>query len=598
MRCEKKGPVLLLRLVLLLPGATAVAELHAADQAETAATTTTTETAPSPPVSTTPHPAIPFARRDVERTAAQLKLATEKATAAEQLVLPAEQAASDAAAAKVAAEQALAKIGELIKLLEAFKSSSDKTVQASDAAIKNLPAAAGAPHAGDLSQHLKASADASKALSADAAKLLQERTAALKAAGEAKATAEQKIQETAAALKPLREAKAAADKLVAEAAAKASEATARLSLFEAAAPRPDPKQIRLVQTLQHTSPLLCCRIDAAGEYVYAGAQDNSTQRWDLFTGSPLPLFGHQSWVGSLTLGATGSPLVTAAYDGKVTWWNASAAGVQPARTIDAHKGFVRAVAISRDGKYLATCGNDRLIRIWRMADGSQIAELAGHESHVYNVAFHPDGRHLVSGDLMGLIKQWELSPAQSQTAGAPAGDDAGSVPTSTATGVETWRHVRDFDGAHLHGFDTTFVAHCGGIRGIDFSPDGRYLAVGGIAEVTNAFAGIGKPTALLFDWTDGKRLHVMQPAGAFTGAVWGLQFDPTGEFLVGAGGGGSGALWIWKLDQPKAVLDFKLPQTARGVCFHPDGLRIAVPLFDGSVRIYDLGPQVPQTAAK
>lgn len=523
------------------------------------------------PAAAVPHPALRFAKRDADVTAQQAKQVADKGAAAVGQAAVAEKAAADAAAAKAAAEKEIAQTTELIKLLEAVKGAAEKAAQASDVAGKNV--AANAPADGTFQQQLKSAAESSAALSGAAAKLLQERAATLKALGEAKAAADKRVQETATALKPLLEAKVAAEKLTAEAATKARLAAERVAFYAATAPKPDPKQTRLVQTLQHNSPLLCCRIDAAGEYLFAGAQDNSIQRWDLFSGSPLALTGHRSWVGSLTVAAAGTPLVTAAYDGKVTWWDMSPAAAQPVRSIDAHKGFVRAVAISRDGKYLATCGNDQVIRIWLMTDCSKVAELAGHASHVYNVAFHPDGKHLVSGDLMGLIKQWEL---------------------------ESWKHVRDFDGAFLHGFDKTFVAHCGGIRGIDFSPDGKYLAVGGIAEVTNAFAGIGKPTVLLFDWTDGKRLQVMQPAGAFTGAVWGLQFDPTGEFIVAAGGGGSGALWIWKLDQPKAVLDFKLPQTARGLCFHPDGLRVAVPLFDNTVRIYDLAPQppAPQTAAK
>jgi WD40 repeat protein len=189
---------------------------------------------------------------------------------------------------------------------------------------------------------------------------------------------------------------------------------------------------------------------------------------------------------------------------------------------------------------------------------------------VYNVAFHPSGRSLVSGDLMGVLKEWDTAE---------------------------WSHCRDLDAAVLTGYDKTFQADCGGIRGIDFSPDGKHLAVSGISEVTNAFAGIGKPTVVLFDCESGQRLKVMLPAQNFQGTCWSVRFHPSGEFLVGAGGGNAGSLWFWKPSADKSFFDFKLPQVAYDAHFHPDGLRLAVALYDQTVRVYDLGPKIEVAAA-
>ena len=68
-----------------------------------------------------------------------------------------------------------------------------------------------------------------------------------------------------------------------------------------------------------------------------------------------------------------------------------------------------------------------------------------------------------------------------------------------------WKPVFDFKGTDiLVGWDTKFQSDCGGIRGIDFSPDGKTLAIAGIVEVTNAFAGTGQPAVVTFDWKTGK----------------------------------------------------------------------------------------------
>ena len=48
---------------------------------------------------------------------------------------------------------------------------------------------------------------------------------------------------------------------------------------------------------------------------------------------------------------------------------------------------LRGIAVSPDGKSIATCGNDQLVKLWDAADGTLLREFAGHKSHVYNLTF-------------------------------------------------------------------------------------------------------------------------------------------------------------------------------------------------------------------
>ncbi len=52
--------------------------------------------------------------------------------------------------------------------------------------------------------------------------------------------------------------------------------------------------------------------------------------------------------------------------------------------------------------------------------------------------------------------------------------------------------------------DTVFRADIGGARALTFSDDGSTLALGGITNVTNAFAGIGEVVVVLVDWQQNK----------------------------------------------------------------------------------------------
>jgi WD40 repeat protein len=315
--------------------------------------------------------------------------------------------------------------------------------------------------------------------------------------------------------------------------------------------------------LKHNSPLIGCRFDPSGQFVFAGAQDNSVVRWHLETGKKTLLTGHKSWVRGLafTRGSQATPplLFSGDYAGRVLAWPVIAERPTPLFVLDAHRGWVRAVAVSPDGQTLATCGNDHLVKLWSVADGTLQRELTCHPCHVYNTVFHPDGKHLVSADLKGGVKVWDL-----------------------ATGAV----ARELDASVLYKYDPGFMADIGGVRGIAFNSAGTLLACAGITDVSNAFAGVGKPLIVLFDWETGKQKQLLRPVEPFQGTAWGVVFLPNGS-LAAVGGGNGGMLWIWKLRPTQEITTRKLPSNARDLDLHPDGQRLAIALADGTLRLED-----------
>lgn len=322
----------------------------------------------------------------------------------------------------------------------------------------------------------------------------------------------------------------------------------------------NPAKTRMVLELKQPSPLLSCRFDPTGRFVFAGAQDSKLHRWDLASKQHVALVGHRSWVRGLAFQAERRKLLSGDYAGKVLVWSVDAENPTPERTIDAHRGWVRGVAVSPDGKIFATCGNDHLVKLWSFPDGRLIRELPGHAHHVYTVAFHPGGQFLVSGDLHGIVKQWE---------------------------VASGREIRTLDASVLFKYDPVFRADHGGVRSMAFDAAGTQLACSGITEVSNAFAGVGKPAIVLFDWQNGKTKQVLRPQAAFQGTAWGVGFHPSGV-IVGVGGGSGGALWFWNAGSAQSSHTLALPNNARDMHLHPDGRRLAIAFFDGAVRIYDM----------
>ena len=321
----------------------------------------------------------------------------------------------------------------------------------------------------------------------------------------------------------------------------------------------DFKQTHIVNQWKNGSPLISCRFDPSGKYVFSTAEDMTVQRWELATGKKTLLPAtHDSWVRGLAFVDKGKLLVTGGFDGRLMWWDALAAKPdKPMKKLDAHDGWIRHLNVSMDGKTLASCGNDHLVKLWNATDGKPIRTLSGHESHVYSVTFHSDGKHLLSGDLSGVVHQWEIA---------------------------TGKRVRTFDAKALHTYNGGQQVHYGGVRSISISPENKYIACSGLYKATNPLGAVNEPIVLLFDWKTGKKVNSFVAPGV-RGIAWRTQFHPEGFLVTSSGGSGGGYLLFWKPGSDKVLHKLKLPNTARDMDLHQDGIQVATIHHDRQIRI-------------
>ena len=351
----------------------------------------------------------------------------------------------------------------------------------------------------------------------------------------------------------------------------------------------DPAAVKLEREFKHTRPLIGCRFDPSGRFLFLSSEDDTIQRFDLLTGTKTAFVGHTSWVRGMAFlgsaGANGSEawagrakafeaaagfavarfptpkpqpltLIAGDYHGNLFFWPGDADAPKPIRSVPAHQGWIRAVATSPEAKRIATSGNDNTVKLWT-AEGKAIRTLEGHASHAYNVAFHPDGTRLASQELKGVVKDWDLK-----------------------TGAST----RELDSKALHKYDPSFMADIGGARSMAFNADGSLLAVAGISNVSNAFAGVGNPLVVLVDWKAGTSKQ-LKPKEGFQGTMWGVGFHPEGH-VIAAGGGSGGRIWFWKPGELVSTHSINLPASARDMAFHAGTSRIAAALANGTVQIY------------
>jgi hypothetical protein len=81
-----------------------------------------------------------------------------------------------------------------------------------------------------------------------------------------------------------------------------------------------------------------------------------------------------------------------------------------------HRGAVKSVAFSPDGRLLAGASESGPVRIWDAATGEEVRALRGNAGDITSVAFSPDGRRLAvasgSYDRLGEVRVWDTASGQ------------------------------------------------------------------------------------------------------------------------------------------------------------------------------------------
>jgi WD40 repeat protein len=117
----------------------------------------------------------------------------------------------------------------------------------------------------------------------------------------------------------------------------------------------------------------------------------------------VELIGHERPVTSVAISGDGKRIATGSVDQLVKVWDAERGG--PALLdLKGHTGHVFSVAFSPDGKRIVSGSGDRTVRVWDAQTGTTLAELKGHTGAVSSVSFSADGTRILTASGLGAEK--------------------------------------------------------------------------------------------------------------------------------------------------------------------------------------------------
>lgn len=76
--------------------------------------------------------------------------------------------------------------------------------------------------------------------------------------------------------------------------------------------------------------------------------------------------------------------------------------------LETHNGEYWSSALTSNGQYLVTGGQDKTVRIWDLQTKSQVSVLQGHTSNIKGVAVSASSKYILSGSLDKTVKLWDF----------------------------------------------------------------------------------------------------------------------------------------------------------------------------------------------
>jgi WD40 repeat protein/V8-like Glu-specific endopeptidase len=372
--------------------------------------------------------------------------------------------------------------------------------------------------------------------------------------------------------------------------------------------------------MRHTHWVWALAFSQNGQRLASASEDCTVRVWDL-NGRELAVIRNagKQRMWAVALSADGRRVVTGDESGEVCVYALEDGRAEPRREASfQHGAHVWGVALHPGGERVASAGDDKHAKVWKIGAEDPIVKLAAHDDRVRSVAFHPtrpllatgsndgkvrvfstdtgaleggpleqggwvrtvafdrEGKRLVAGAGSGAVRLydterwstplWERAHADRVWSVGFSSDGGTVLSASQDRRVRLWDTTTGRCLKKLRGHDPM-------IWGLAWSPDGRTLASAG-SDRRILLWDVAQRTPRVLDGTDGHR-----------GAVLCVAFSKAGDLL--ASGGDDNTVRVWNVSGGRPIGDPRKHENwVWSVVFDPAG-RVASCSNDRSVRLWD-----------